>query len=223
MSPDPVVIVGAGPGIGLATARRFGREGYPLALVARDGAQLDALVAELAAEGVSAIGVVADIADAATIGPAFARIRDTLGDPGVLVMNASQSVRGKATELDLDELAASLSSNIVGPLACVQQVVPAMRAAGRGTVLLTGGGLALNPFPDWTTAALGKAGQRSLWQSLAKELEPDGIHAAMVTVNGFVKLGTALAPELIADAHYALHRQDREAWEREVTLVAEPG
>ena len=52
MSPAPVVIVGAGPGIGLATARRFGREGYPLALVARDGAKLDALVAELAAEGV---------------------------------------------------------------------------------------------------------------------------------------------------------------------------
>ena len=84
-----------------------------------------------------------------------------------------------------------------------------MREAGRGTILLTGGGLALDPT-GWLPAAslaVGKAGLRSLAQTLHKELAPEGIHVATVTIAGQIQPGTAFDPDLIADRFWHLHAQ----------------
>lgn len=212
MKPS-VVVVGTGPGVGGATARRFATAGHRVALIARDQVKLDALAGEI--DG--AIGVSADVGNAAELAAAFDRIRAEQGDPGVLVYNAVGFVAGPPSQLDPDALAGALEVSVIGALRCVQQVLPAMRAAGAGTLLLTGGGLALEPWPSYSTVAMGKAAQRSLFGSLAKELKPEGIHAAQLTVVGFVKPDTFFAPERIADAHYALYAQTPEEWESEAT------
>ena len=207
----PVVIVGAGPGIGAATARRFDAAGYPVVLLSRRAATTGDLAEEL-----SAVTAEVDTGDRASLRTAFQVVRETIGEPGVLVFNALAFVPGSPTEVELDAFDAALSANVTGALACVQEVVPAMRAAGRGTILLTGGGMALHPVAGLAAVGVAKAAQRSLFQSLASELGPDGIHVAVVTVQGLVKAGGPFDPALIADAHFALHAQPRDAWETEV-------
>jgi NAD(P)-dependent dehydrogenase (short-subunit alcohol dehydrogenase family) len=93
-----------------------------------------------------------------------------------------------------------------------------MRRRGRGTLLFTGGGLALGPKPGLAAAAMGKAALRSLALSLAAELAPEGIHAATVTIRGFVQPGTPLSPGTVAEVFWELHRQDPAHWEAERTV-----
>ena len=89
-----------------------------------------------------------------------------------------------------------------------------MRAAGRGTLLFTGGGLAL--YPEYgagvSSLAAGKAGLRAFAFALAKELAPEGIHVATVTIAGTVKPGTAFDPDRIAEEYWALHAQPADSW-----------
>jgi NAD(P)-dependent dehydrogenase (short-subunit alcohol dehydrogenase family) len=156
-----------------------------------------------------------DAADPESLSRAWTLLADRLGPPSVVVYNAMAVVRGDPTTLDLSDFNATLAVNVTGALHCAQLAVPAMKAAGTGTVLFTGGGLALEPFPAAAALAAGKAGARNLGVSLALELEPAGIHVAVVTVCGRVEPGTAFDPDLIADVYWELHSQPPGSWERE--------
>ncbi len=79
-----IVIVGAGPNLGLAIARRFGREGLPVGLVSRDQTKLNGLAAQLEGEGIKALGRTADIRDAAGLDAAIRALADDLGPVEVL-------------------------------------------------------------------------------------------------------------------------------------------
>ncbi|NJL35119.1 MAG: short-chain dehydrogenase, partial [Chloroflexaceae bacterium] len=86
----------------------------------------------------------------------------------------------------------------------------------RGTILFTGGGLALDPYAQYASLAIGKAGLRSLTYTLGAELEPQGIHVATVTIAGTVQPGTFFAPDLIAEQYWNLHTQAPGTWQREI-------
>lgn len=214
----PVAVVGAGPGIGAHTARRFAAAGHPVAVMGRDLARLGALAAGIEADGGRAVAVRIDVAERAGIAPAFAEVRAALGDPGVLVHNPMTAEPGLPTALDLDRLDADLAMNVGGALACVHAVLPAMRAAGAGTILHTGGGLSLEPWADWSGVAVMKAAQRSIFRSLALELAPVGIHVAILTVCGIVAPGTPYAAELMAEKHFELFSQPAGAWDTEIVV-----
>ena len=95
-----------------------------------------------------------------------------------------------------------------------------MIAAGRGSILFTGGGLALDPT-GWLAAAslaIGKAGLRSLAQTLHAELAPKGIHAGTVTVAGAIAPGTPFDPAHIADAFWSLHEDTPGAFRPEIVF-----
>lgn len=216
MTPNLCIIVGAGPGVGQAVALRFGREGYQLALVARRAEVLATVVAELRSLGCAADGFAADAGDDAALCGALDLIRSRLGEPGVLVYNASAGALGVPSQVDPGRLVADLRVSVVGALVATQQVIPAMHVRGEGTILFTGGGLALNPWPQAASLAIGKAGLRNLAYSLGAELEPLGIHVATVTIAGAVRQGTHFDPDLIADAYWRLHSQPRGQWEREI-------
>ena len=217
MAEPLAVIVGAGPGIGMAAARRFAQGGFRVAVVSRPSDPVAAFQAELAALG-PALALAADLARADALAEALAAIKGWGGTPEVLVYNASAGARGPAAELDPARLRADFQVNAGSALASAQWALPAMRAAGRGTLLFTGGGLALGPKPGLAAACLGKAALRSLALSLAAELAPEGIHAATVTVCGFVQPGSPLAPEHVAQVFWELHEQEKNAWESERTM-----
>ncbi|MDQ6861378.1 MAG: SDR family NAD(P)-dependent oxidoreductase, partial [Verrucomicrobiota bacterium] len=116
------------------------------------------------------------------------------------------------------DLMSDLRTNVGGALASVQQVLPAMRAAKRGTIIFTGGGFALEPHPQFASVGIGKAALRNLALVLAKELAPEGIHVATVTIEGMVKRGTAFDPEQIAQEFVRLFRQPADSFEAETNF-----
>ncbi|MBE9140710.1 SDR family NAD(P)-dependent oxidoreductase [Nodosilinea sp. LEGE 07088] len=216
MSQKVCVIVGFGTGVSAGVAKVFGKEGYTLALVARNPAKLADNAQVLIAEGFSVQTFTADAGDEASLIQAFTRIRAELGDPEVLIYNAAGFTPGKPSSLTSQGLVADFQVNVAGALAAVQQVLMAMQANRKGTILLTGGGLALYPAAEASSLSIGKAGIRSLAFTLAQELQESGIHVGTVTICGTVQSGTHFDPDAIAQSYLALHHQLPAAFETEV-------
>jgi NAD(P)-dependent dehydrogenase (short-subunit alcohol dehydrogenase family) len=204
------VIAGAGPGLGLAIARRFARGGFRTALLARNPG---ALAAEV--EGAQAFA--ADLADPAAVTAAMAAVAAAMGPARVLAWNAARWNATPAMAIAPAEFHRDPALGVTGALAAAQAAYPGMRAAGGGTVLLTGGGLALRPEFGAGVASLvaAKSALRGLAHALAAELAPEGIHVATVTVAGTIAPGTGFDPDRIAEAFWTLHIEPRKAWRTE--------
>jgi NADP-dependent 3-hydroxy acid dehydrogenase YdfG len=129
-----IAIIGAGPGLGAAVARRFGREGFAVALVARDQARLEALAGELMEDGVSARGYAADVRDRDALRRVLRNAADELGPVEVLQYSPipSRDFLKPVLETTQADLAAAVEFSILGSFAAVDAVLPAMRAAGTG-------------------------------------------------------------------------------------------
>lgn len=215
MTSKICAIVGFGPGVSLGVARAFGQAGYALALMARNPVRLSENAQTLSAD-FEVRTFAADAGDEASLVQTFTQLRTEWGDPEVLVYNAYAATPGVPSSLSAAALISDFAVNVAGALVAVQQVLPAMRANRKGTILLTGGGFALQPFADFASLSVGKAGIRNLNFSLAQELASSGIHVATVTICGVVEPGTHFDPDKIAEFYLALHKQSPDAWETEV-------
>ncbi len=183
-TPRIAAVLGVGPGLGAAVARRFAREGYTLALLARRADALADVEREIAAAGGRAASFSADATDPASVAAAFADVRARLGDPEVLVYNAGAFVAGGVLDVTPVEFEACFRANCSGAFAAAREVVPAMLARGSGTILLTGATAGLRGSAGFIALAAGKFGLRAVGQSLARELHPKGIHVAYVVIDG---------------------------------------
>lgn len=208
-------VIGAGPGIGLSVARRFGRAGMKVALLARRQQEIDAMASTLANEGIGARAWGCDAERASSISDALDLVELDLGTVDVLIYNAAVVKRGGPLEVGAEQMVRELRVDVVGLLVAAQKVVPAMRAQKRGTILVTGGGQALDPWPQMTSLAVGKAACRSLALVLHKELAPLGVHAATVTVCGLVERGGRFDPDKLAEVFWELHEQPAGKFEAE--------
>lgn len=218
MSGSVCAVIGAGPGLGTAVARRFGREGFHVALMARGRERLEGLCLELAGEGIEGSVFPVDAAKPDDVSLALAEVAGTVGAPEVLVYNAAVLRQGLASRTSPETLVDDFRVNVASAAAAVQAVLPAMKERRAGTILLTGGGLALDPYPTYASLAIGKAGIRSLALCLYKELSPMGIHVSTVTICGFIRPGTAFDADVIAGRYWELHLQSHEVWEPEIVL-----
>jgi NADP-dependent 3-hydroxy acid dehydrogenase YdfG len=146
----PVTIVGAGPGVGAAVARRFGREGHPVALVARNRDRLEAMVGELETDGMQAAAASADVRRPAELRHALADLAARLGLAEILCFSplADVSLIKPVLDTTAHDLGAALELQVVGAAAAVAEVLPPMRERGRGTLLFTTGSAALTPSPE---------------------------------------------------------------------------
>jgi NAD(P)-dependent dehydrogenase (short-subunit alcohol dehydrogenase family) len=211
--------VGAGPGLGLAVARRFGRGGFPVVLIARNLERLATLCAELTAEGIPAASFQADCVDEAQVRAALAAASERFGHVGALVYNAARlGLHLGPLELTAAAFHRALQVDVVSALISVQCVAEQMRARCRGTILLTGGSAAFEPDPDWCALGVGKAGLRNLAFSLAAALEPDGIHVATVTISDWIGGSPEYAADRLASLYWALHTEEPGSWRREVIV-----
>lgn len=210
------LVVGAGPGIGRSVALAFAREGYDIALSARQPGRVAAFVPAIEKLGAVVRVYESDAGDEASLRAVFRQVRKDLGDPDVLIYNPAAHEVGKPTALHADQVAADFRVNVTGALVCAQEAAPAMKTRGRGTILFTGGGFAHEPAANYASLSLGKAALRNLTYSLAQELGAHGVHVATVTVYGFVQVGTHFDPARIADAYVELHRQPPGHFQTEV-------
>jgi NADP-dependent 3-hydroxy acid dehydrogenase YdfG len=213
------VIVGVGPGIGTSVARRFGVAGMRVGLVARAQPSIDAAKATLAAAGVQAMGAIADVAQKAQLTAALDELVGQLGAPEALVYNVGMIRRDRPGELSYEQYFAAYAVNVLGALTTAAHLAPAMAAAGRGTILMTGG--LPEPDPASTSLSLGKADVRALTVLLAREYGPRNIHVATVTVGDTVAAGSRFDPDRIAEHYWRLHAQPREEWQHEFVFSGE--
>ncbi|HEU4580256.1 MAG TPA: SDR family NAD(P)-dependent oxidoreductase [Polyangiaceae bacterium] len=223
MAKPLCVVVGIGPKNGAAFARKFSREGYQLALVSRQ----TELSQQLAKELGDASAYACDVADPVSVQRAFDAIRRDRGTPEVLVYNAGSGVWKTAEELTPAEFEQSFRINALGLLCTAQQVLPGMRERGRGQIVVVGATASLRGRPKTAAFAAAKAAQRSLAQSLARQCAPEGIHVALIIIDGVIDAAGAAAdspqakklrPEAIAEQAFHLVRQDRSAWTFELDL-----
>lgn len=216
-----VIIAGAGPGIGGAVARAFSAQGYAVALIARRREPLEALASQLSDSSIWTV----DLGDPSSVASVIRSIIAEHGAPDVLHYNAAGWHESDPLVLDLAVFAADLSVCATGALAAIQAVVPDMQAKGGGTLLFTGGGLALYPEygGDVVSLTAGKAAMRAMVLALAPKLAELGIHAATVTVAGTVAPDTPIDPDTIAATFMALHMQSSEDWQNEVVFDGKIG
>ncbi|MCK6259114.1 SDR family NAD(P)-dependent oxidoreductase [Fictibacillus sp. KIGAM418] len=207
MTEKVIVIVGAGPGISMGAAKRFGREGFKVALIARRLEALQEYENELRAAGIEAKGFTGDVSSEISLKTAISAVVDTFGRIDVLLYNAASGKPGRPTELTAEDLVRDFKISVAGALLSVKEVLPHME---NGSILLTGGGLALQPYADYASLAVGKAGIRNLAYSLSQELSEKGIYVGTLTVKGFVKEGTPFSPEHIADTFYTMNQERSE-------------
>jgi len=209
-----LVVVGVGPGIGLAVARRFVREGLRAGLIARSEEKLKASIDELA--GAEVVAAAADASDEVALGAALDRVVAAHGVPDVVVYNAAVIQADAVGDLTAQQHLDAWAVNVVGAITVAAYVVPAMVERGGGTFLITGG--MPQPKSAYLSLSLGKAGVRALVTMLDQQYGAGGLHAATVTVSGGVAPGSLWDPEDIAEHYWRLHAQPRADWTHEVVL-----
>jgi NAD(P)-dependent dehydrogenase (short-subunit alcohol dehydrogenase family) len=223
-------ILGVGPGLGAAVARRFAREGFAVALMARSEGSVAGIQEETEGSGNTATAIGADATDAGSVAAAFERVRHELGDPEVFVYNAGAFEMGGILEIPPERFDECFKANCAGAFYAAQQVLPAMVEAGRGTILMTGATASLRGSARFSALAVGKFGLRALAQSMAREFGPQGVHVAHVVIDGQINTPrvreispgreehTMLSPDAIAETYWWLHTQDPTAWTLELDL-----
>jgi NAD(P)-dependent dehydrogenase (short-subunit alcohol dehydrogenase family) len=217
------LIVGAGSGISASLARLLSAQGVKVALAARDVEKLKPLLDETGAKAFAA-----DTAEPAAVAALFDEATIVIGEPDVVIFNASSRVRGPLAELDPAEVEKAIAVSAYGGFLVTQQAARRMLPHGRGAILLTGATASVKGFALSAAFAMGKFALRGLAQSAARELGPRGIHVAHFIIDGGVrsnmrpeqadKPDALLDPDAIAQSYLDVLRQQRSAWSNEVEL-----
>lgn len=225
MAQDVALIVGVGPGLGAALARRFAEGGFAVAVAARDAGRLRALAQEIGGRAYAC-----DAADAASVERLFEEVERDLGVPTVAIYNAGAYAPGAVIEIEAAEFERCWRILCLGGFLVGQRAARGMVPAGRGTILFTGATASLRGGANFANLAVGKFGLRAVAQSMARELGPKGIHVAHVIIDGQIRSERyahlekqrppdgLLDPAAIAETFWHLHTQPRSAWTLELDL-----
>ncbi len=222
MSKPVCVVIGIGPKNGASFARTFHSAGYRVAMLSRSTDRSRALAQELGEEDARAYAC--DASKPEDLTRTLADVTRELGAPAVLVYNAGSGTWRGFDETTALELEAAWRINAQGLMIAAQAVLPAMRAAKSGSIVVVGATASLRGKPKTTAFAAAKAAQRSLAQSMARQFWPEGIHVSLLIVDGSIgdvgadQGGKRLDPDDIAAAALSLTRQPASAWSFEVDL-----
>ncbi|WP_037079325.1 SDR family oxidoreductase [Pseudonocardia spinosispora] len=208
------VVIGAGEGIGAAVARRFAKEGLPVALVARRAGTVDAVAETLRPSGVPVVRLTADAADDDALRGALDAAAAELGPADVVVYNAAIVQLDALGDLSSQGLLDALAVNVAGAATTAAHLLPGMAQRGSGTFVVTGG--MPEPKPFTVSLSVSKAAVRALVGLLDEQFRDSGVHVATVTVDGPVAPGTAFDPDDIAEHYWRLHTQPKAEWETNV-------
>jgi NADP-dependent 3-hydroxy acid dehydrogenase YdfG len=209
-----IIIVGAGPNLGAAVARRFGREGLAVGLVSRTQSKLDDLAAQLATEGITAKGAAADIRDARALMEAITTLSDELGPVEVLEYSPlpAPEFMKPILETTVDDVRGPLEFSVLGAVAAATAVLGPMLERGSGTILFTTGGAAINPYPLRAGVGISFAGEVAYARMLHDEVSDRGVHVAHTAIGGRIAPGEEHEPDDVAEVLWN-HHVDRGAFQ----------
>ncbi|SDT04017.1 short chain dehydrogenase [Brevibacterium sandarakinum] len=204
-----IAIIGAGAGLGQATARRFGREGFAVALISRTQANVDTLAAELTDEDITARGYAANVREPQALRAALDAAAAELGPIEVLQYSPvpAEEFMKPVLETTAEDLVGPVEQSVYGPVTAVQHVLPGLRELGRGTILFINGSSAVRPSGGVAGTSVAFAGESAYGQMLHDALADDGIHVAQLIIPRGIGGGEPdHEPEALADRIWSLHR-----------------
>jgi len=221
------IVVGAGPGLGAALCRRFATGGLKVAAARRRAEDAQALAAEIGGAAYAC-----DASQSAQVAALFDAVQDDLGTPELVVFNAGSFQPGGIREIDPEAFQRHWETGCLGALHVGQAAARVMAPEGRGTIIFTGATASLRGGARFANLAVPKFGLRALAQSMARELQPEGVHVAHTIIDGQIAMpekgerydpakrgdDALLDPAAIAQSYWQLHQQPRNAWTLELDL-----
>lgn len=223
LSYNTALIFGAGSGLSASLARALVGVGVKVGLVSRDPAKLAGLALELGSKTFSA-----DASSPEAVASVFDAADKDMGEPDVVIYNASGRVRGPVADLDPAAVRTALDVTAFGGFLVVQQAARRMLKHRHGAILLTGATASVKGFAHSSAFAMGKFALRGLAQSAARELAPQGIHVAHIVIDGGIRSAaradpvdrpdSTLDPDAVAETYMTLLRQPRNAWSWEIEV-----
>ncbi|WP_029150826.1 SDR family NAD(P)-dependent oxidoreductase [Microbacterium indicum] len=203
-------IIGAGRNLGEALARRFGREGLSIALISRSQERVDALAADLVADGLTARGYAANVRDPESLVTALDRASQELGPIEVLSYNPlpQKEFLRPLLESTVGDIRAAVEFSVYGPVAAVHQVLQGMRFLGRGSILFVNGGSAVQPVQHFAGTSIGFAGETAYAEMLSQALQDEPIHVGQLIIPGAIIPGDEQKdPQVLADTLWRMHAE----------------
>lgn len=214
------LIVGAGAGISASVAQALASAGLRVGLASRAPEKLAGYAAQI-----DATTFAVEASEPTSVERLFREVDARLGEPDVVLYNASARLRGPLLALDPEEVRKALAVSAFGGFLVLQQAVRRMLPHARGAILITGASASVKGFAQSAPFAMGKFALRGLAQSAAREFGPQGIHVAHFLIDGSVRSATrpdsgdrTLDPDGIAQTYVDVLRQPRNAWSFEVDL-----
>jgi NAD(P)-dependent dehydrogenase (short-subunit alcohol dehydrogenase family) len=205
------LVVGAGRGLSASLGRLLEREGFNVALAARNPEKLET----------RGLALRCDATDRAQVEAAFEAVERKWGVPDLVIYNASYRTRGPFVELDPKEVEKTLAVSAFAGFLVAQAAAKRMLPRASGAIFFTGASASVKGYANSAPFAMGKFALRGMAQSMARELAPKGIHIAHFVIDGGIgkDAGDArLDPDEIAKTYLSVFRQQRSAWTWEVEL-----
>jgi NADP-dependent 3-hydroxy acid dehydrogenase YdfG len=203
-----IAIIGAGRGLGAAVARKFGDEGFDVALISRSQDRVDALAADLTDHGIRARGYAASVRDPVALVAALNRASQELSPIEVVQYSPipQPEFLRPVLETTLADLTAAVEFSLYGPVTAVNHVLPQMRTLGRGTVLFVNGGSGARPNPRVAGTSAAFAAEGAYATMLHDVLAADNIHIGQLIIPGAIRPGHPFNdPTVLADTLWAMH------------------
>jgi len=209
MASKVAVVIGYGPGIGHSVAKLWAANGYKVALISRTRTKLEA--ATQAIPNSSAFPC--DITDDAALRRCLGDISQSVGPIDDLIYNAGNGVWKKFDEITVEQLDLAMKTNVYGFLTACQVATPGMKERGSGNVIVTGATASLRGMPITSAFAAAKAAQKSLAQSIARQLWGGHVHVAYAVIDASVGDGEKqMKADSIAAEYWHLANQPRDCW-----------
>ncbi len=233
MTQEISVIVGVGPGLGWALAKRFAGAGMPTAVAARSADKLKRLIERNDDPDVATDRIKPYVCDAtkpADVTALFEAVTRDLGSPSIVVFNAGAFEPAGILDITPEAFERCWRIGCLGGFLVGQAAARGMVVRAAGTIIFTGATASLRGSAGFINLAVPKFGVRALAQSMARELGPKGVHVAHVIIDGQIDSAryrdlaakrdpdALLPPDAIAETYYQLHRQPRGAWTHELDL-----
>jgi NAD(P)-dependent dehydrogenase (short-subunit alcohol dehydrogenase family) len=210
-----IAVVGMGPLLGLSVAKRWGAEGWSVAMVSRTQSNLDAYAAELGELGIEAAGFAADVRDPSSLATALAKAKARYGPIHTLYYGPTEWLPGQAfppLETTVESALGHFELLVCGAITAVRSLLPDMEAEGAGTMLFTTGTSAHSPLPFITSLGIANAGLRHYARCLTDELGEKDVYV------GTLSIGVPIArdsiegdPERIAQVIFEMAEERRRA------------
>ncbi len=208
MDKKTIIVVGAGQGLGNHIAKRFGREGFRVILIARNGQSLRNYQKQFSEEGMMDVYVhEADAANPKSLTEAITWAKQQFGTPDILVYNIGVMTADEPEKIDCVKLMYHYQVDVASAYVCVQQIIGEEFAKKSGTIIFTGGGVAKYPTTQYLPLSLGKSALRTLAYILHDKLKPQGIFVGTITVSGAVGADKFFAPSQIAEAYWEMYQE----------------